>query len=206
MHIHLCNERPYCVIEFLKNLATVRNGVAFREAVRHVEGAPIAVVQAGDIGLEGNIRLEELLRISSVPTQGDARSLTPGEVLLQSRGQSYRAGVVPPHAGSMVAAASVLIMTPGPALLPAYLAQFLNSPSTQMELRARATGATIANLKKSELEQLLVPVPSLGDQEKLVALGAALRVQLRIEARLAELRRLQLRALMKERAERNRGR
>lgn len=164
------------------------------------------MVQAGDIGADGDIKLAELHRIASVPVQGKLSTLAAGEVLLQSRGLSYRAGVVPPHVGPLVAAASVLIITPGPVLRPAYLAQFLNDPATQAELRARATGATIANLKRSELEQLPVLVPSLEDQEKIVALGDALRQQSRIEARLAELRRLQLRALLEERAERNRGR
>ncbi len=49
-------------------------------------------------------------------------------------------------------------------------------------------------------------VPSLEDQEKIVALGETLRQLSRIEVRLAELRRIELRALLEERAERNRGR
>jgi restriction endonuclease S subunit len=106
----------------------------------------------------------------------------------------------------MVATASVLVITPGPAVRPGYLALYLNEPTTQAELRKLATGATIANLKKSALEHLEVLVPSLEDQERIVALGDTLRQQSRIEARLAELRRIQLRALLKERAERNRGR
>lgn len=190
----------------LAKFAQVRTGIAFREAIRHVEGAPIAVVQAGDIGTDGLINPTELLRVSAVPTQSQLPTLIPGEVLLQSRGQSYRAGVVPPHDGPMVPTASVLVITPNAAVRPDYLAHYLNDPATQVELRARATGATIANLKKSELEQIEVLVPSLEDQEKIVALGETLRQQSRIEARLAELRRIQLRSLLEERAERNRGR
>lgn len=187
-------------------IAKVRSGIAFREAIRHVEGAPIAIVQAGDIGTDGMIDPTGLLRVPTAPTQGELPTLTPGEILLQSRGQTYRAGLVPPHVGPMVATASLLVITPGSAVRPGYLAHYLNDTATQAELRTRATGATIANLKKSELEQLEVLVPSLEDQEKIVALGETLRQQLRIEARLAELRRTQLRALLEERAERNRGR
>jgi restriction endonuclease S subunit len=106
----------------------------------------------------------------------------------------------------MIASASVLIITPKPAIQPAFLAHFLNDPVTQVELRKLATGATIANLKKSAVEQLEVLVPSLADQEKIVALGETLRQLSRLEARLAELRRIELRALLQERAGRNRGR
>lgn len=187
-------------------IAKVRSGVAFREAIRHVEDAPIAIVQAGDIGTDGLINPTELLRVSTVPVQGDFSTLTPGEVLLQSRGQTYRAGLVPPHVGPMVATASVLVIAPGPAVRPSYLVHFLNDPTTQAELRTRATGVTIANLKKGALEEFDVLIPSLEDQEKIVALGETLRQQSRIEARLVELRRIQLRALLEERAERNRGR
>ena len=190
----------------MSSIAKVRSGMAFREAIRHVEGAPIAIVQAGDIGADGLINPAELLRVSALPTQGELPVLASGEVLLQSRGQSYRAGVVPPHDGPMIPTASVLVITPSAAVRPGYLAHYLNDPTTQADLRARATGATIANLKKSELEQVEVLVPSLEDQEKIVALGETLRQKSRIEARLAELRRIQLRALLEERAERNRGR
>jgi restriction endonuclease S subunit len=106
----------------------------------------------------------------------------------------------------MIATASVLVITPQPAIQPAFLAHFLNDPVTQTELRKVATGATIANLKKSAVEQLEVLVPALVDQEKIVALGETLRQLSRIEHRLAELRRIELRALLEERAERNRGR
>lgn len=180
--------------------------MAFREAIRHVEGAPIAVVQSGDITPDGLVHPLNLLRVSALPVQGELPVLVAGEVLLQSRGQSHRAGVVPSHKAPMVASASVLVITPSAVVCPAYLAHYLNDPVTQVDLRARATGATIANLKKSELEQVEVLVPSLEDQKKIVALGETLRQQSRIEARLAELRRIQLRALLEERAERNRGR
>lgn len=191
----------------LGELADVRPGIAFREAIRHVEGGRIAIVQAGDIGAGGKINIADLLRLEGVPARGDDLPLlSPGHVLLQSRGQSYRAGVVPPNLQPMVATASILVITPGLLVRPAYLAYFLNDPVTQAELRKLATGATIANLKKSAVEQLEVLVPSLEDQEKIVALGETLHQLSRIEERLAELRRIELRALLEKRAERNRGR
>lgn len=187
-------------------IAAVRAGIAFREAIRHDENGGIAVVQGGDIGPDGRVDGAGLLRVSQVPLQGELPRISPGEVLLQSRGQTYRAGVAPPCKLPMIATASVLVITPKPAIQPAFLAHFLNDPVTQAELRKLATGATIANLKRSAVEQLEVLVPSLADQEKIVALGETLRQLSRIEARLAELRRIELRALLQERAEGNRGR
>lgn len=190
----------------LSGVATVRAGVAFREAVRHVEGGPMAVVQAGDVLSDGTLDLSTLLRITGVEGRSPPQELTAGDVLLQSRGQSYRAAVVPEHDLPTIPTASVLVITTGPLVQPAYLAHFLNDPATQTGLRKLATGATIANLKRSVVEELEVLIPSLEDQERIVALGESLKELSRLEARIAELRRIELRALLEERARRNRKR
>lgn len=189
----------------LRSVADIRLGIPFREAIRHAEHGTIGVVQAGDIAAGGTIDLDRVSRTSSVPNMRAAEELRAGEVLLQSRGQTYRAAVVPDADLKMVASASLLILDPRSEIRPAYLAFYLNDPSTQMELRKLATGATIANLKRSALELLEVLVPTLEDQDRIVALDNTVRQLSLIEARLAELRRTELRALMKERAERNRG-
>lgn len=189
----------------LRTLADIRPGIPFREAIRHAEHGTIGVVQAGDISPGGTIDLDRIARVSSVPNLRAAEELRAGQVLLQSRGQTYRAAVVPKDDLEMVASASLLILDPLSEIRPAYLAIYLNDPSTQTELRKLATGATIANLKRSEVEQLEVLVPTLEDQDRIVALDDTIRQLSRIEARLAELRRIELRALIRERTERNRG-
>jgi restriction endonuclease S subunit len=171
-----------------------------------IEGGLLGVLQAGDVGLDGRIDLSKLLRVDVAPTQSEPQKLSDGDVVMQCRGQTYRTAVVPPHIGTLVATASLLVLQPKPAVRPAYLAHFLNDPVTQAELRKLATGATIANLKRSAVEQLEVLVPSLQDQDKIIALAESLRHQSRLEGRIADLRRIELRALIEERAERNRKR
>jgi restriction endonuclease S subunit len=144
--------------------------------------------------------------VKEAPTRGELPVVAEGEVLLQCRGQNYRAAVVPAHDLPLVPSASVLVLTPGQQVTPAYLAHFLNDPVTQAELRTLATGATIANLKRGSLEQLQVFVPSIEDQKRIVAYGETLREISRLEARLAELRRTELRALLERCSERNRRR
>jgi len=190
----------------LEHVASVRAGVAFREAIKHEEGGAIAIVQAGDVLLEGALDMEGLARVKEAPTRGELPVVNGGEILLQCRGQSYRAAVVPPHDIPTVPTASLLVVKAGARLLPEYLAHFLNDPVTQAELRTLATGATIANLKRSSLEQLQVLVPSIEDQRRVVAYGETLREISRLEARLAELRRTELRALLERCSKRNRGR
>lgn len=190
----------------LEQAASVRAGVAFREAIKHEEGGAIAIVQAGDVHVDGGLDVKGLTKVKEAPTRGELPVVAEGEILLQCRGQNYRAAVVPAHDLPLVPSASVLVLTPGQQVTSAYLAYFLNDPVTQAELRTLATGATIANLKRSSVEQLQVLVPSIEDQKRIVAHGETLREISRLEARLAELRRTELRALLERCAERNRGR
>jgi restriction endonuclease S subunit len=190
----------------LRLIADIRPGLQFREAIRHAEQGELGVVQAGDIGVDGAIELDRVTRVPGIPNLPKSQTLAAGEVLLQCRGLTYRAAVVPATEIKLVASASLLILCPRPEIRPAFLAHFLNDPSTQAELRKLATGATIANLKRSALEQLETPLPTLMDQDRIIALGETLRHQLRIEARIVELRRIELRALLEKCAERNRKR
>lgn len=190
----------------LRSIADIRPGLQFREAIRHAEQGELGVVQAGDIGVDGVIEFNRVSRVASIPNLPNPQTLAAGEVLLQCRGQTYRAAVVPAADIKLVASASLLILCPRPEIRPAFLAHFLNDPNTQVELRKLATGATIANLKRSALEQLETPLPTLVDQDRIIALGESLRHQLRIEARIAELRRIELRALLEKCTERNRKR
>jgi restriction endonuclease S subunit len=76
----------------------------------------------------------------------------------------------------MVAAGSLFILTPNPSRVVAdYLVFFLNLPTTQAALRQLATGSTIPNLRRSAIEQLALPLPSLADQHKLVGLSRLVR-------------------------------
>lgn len=190
----------------LEQAVSVRAGVAFREAIKHEEGGGIAIVQAGDVQTDSGLDIDGLVRVQDAPTRGELPIVAAGEVLLQCRGQSYRAAVMPAHNVPVVPTASLLVLRPGPQLTPEYLAQFLNDPVTQAELRTLATGATIANLKRNSVEQLQVLVPSIEDQKRIVAYSETLREISRLEARLAELRRTELRALLEECSKRNRRR
>jgi restriction endonuclease S subunit len=100
-----------------------------------------------------------------------------------------------------VAAGSLFILRPDPSRVIAdYLVFFLNLPATQAVLRQLATGSTIPNLRRSAIEQLAMPLPSLSDQHKLVALSRLVRQQADIETRLNALRRQELHLLAAARA------
>jgi hypothetical protein len=186
----------------LPDLASVRIGSPFRERIIHEAGGIYRVVQGKDIGLNGTLMLDGMVRIAEVPGRGPPDVLAADELVLQTRGLSYRAAVVPKDAPPMVAAGSLFILRPDPARVsPEYLVFFLNLPATQATLRQLATGSTIPNLRRSEIEQVPVPLPSLADQHQLVALSQLVRRQADIEERLNFLRLRELHLLATARAD-----
>jgi hypothetical protein len=186
----------------IRDLATFRSGSAFRERIVHEPRGAYRVVQGKDVGSNGTLNVDGMVRITEVPGKGAPDTLGAGELVLQTRGLSYRAAVVPRDAPPMVAAGSLFILRPDPARTTAeYLVFFLNLPATQGVLRQNATGSTIPNLRRSAIEQLQVPLPSFSDQQQLVALSRLVRRQADIEERLNTLRLQELHLLATARAD-----
>jgi hypothetical protein len=174
-------------------------GSPFRERIEHVPGGPLQVIQGKDIRPNGRLDLEGMVRVVDAPGKGKADILHAGEVVLQTRGSSYRAAIVPKSTTSMIATGSLYILAPDATRIdPEYLVLFLNLPATQATLRQLATGSSILNLRRSAVEQLEVPLPSLSDQRRLVELGQLIRKQSDIAKRLNLLRLQELHALALE--------
>jgi hypothetical protein len=170
--------------------------VSFREAVRSEPGGPVAVVQAKDIGQDGTLDLSAVARVDTLPVKGDWPLLRPGDVLMQSRGTSYRSCIIPQGQSAMVAAGGLYVLHPDASRLDSrYLVVVLNLPGTQAALRKAATGSRILNITRDALKAIEIAVPPLADQRALVELGDLVRRSFEIEQRLYQLRLQQLHGL-----------
>jgi hypothetical protein len=189
----------------LDQITRLRTGAPFRERIMHDARANFLVVQAKDVGSDGTITVEGMVH-TAPPNKKAPDILAPGEVVLQTRGVSYRAAIVVKAPLPMIAAGSLFILTPDtPKVSPEYLVFFLNLPATQAQLRQSATGSTIPNLRRAAIEQLEVPLPPLADQARIVELASLLRKQTELTERINKLRLQELHALMIERAKKAGG-
>jgi restriction endonuclease S subunit len=137
-----------------------------------------------------------MVRLTKVPGKDEPDVLRAGEVVLQTRGSTYRAAIVPRSDVPLLAAGSLYILTPDARHIdPEYLVFFLNLPSTQATLRQLATGSSILNLRRSAVEEIEVPLPNLSDQRRLVEVGRLVSKQSEIGERLNQLRLQELHAL-----------
>lgn len=183
----------------LEELATLRIGSAFRDRIVHAPGGSFLVVQGKDIGSNGTLDLNGMVKVTDAPGKAEPDVLRAGEVVLQTRGSTYRAAIVPASAASMIATGSLYILAPDTTRIdPEYLVMFLNLPGTQATLRQLATGSTILNLRRSAVEHLEVPLPNMSDQRRLIELGRLVRKQSDVAERLNRLRLQELHALALE--------
>ena len=132
-----------------------------------------------------------------IPIRGEPPLLRESDVLVQTRGTSYRSAIVPEGIPALAAAGSLFVLRPDTSIIdPRFLVLFFNLPATQAALRKIATGTHILNIRREELAALEVPVPPLRDQRALIALGELFNRSFELEQRLHQLRLQELHALI----------
>lgn len=98
--------------------------------------------------------------------------LEEGEVLFAAKGDKNFAVVYWSDMGPSVASPSFLVIRiEDSAVLPEYLAWYLNHPEVLQEVRILATGSNIKSISKKALECFKVRIPSLGCQREIVGLN-----------------------------------
>lgn len=143
------------------------------------------VIQPKDVTSDGVLKVETPGLINF--TAG--KCLNKGDVLLINRGR-FTACVFEDNLGMpCVATSAFLILTPkDPAqLLPDYLALFLNSTEGQTILKRLNETTTIPFISLSNVESIVIPVPAMDMQQKLVALEQAKQRFAQLTARKTEL-------------------
>lgn len=73
----------------------------------------------------------------------------------------------PEHSNTIASSHFFIIRPTSDKILPAYLFWFLNQQDTKKFIRSVAAGSSILNVKKSDLQDLEVPLPPLSMQQKI---------------------------------------
>lgn len=135
------------------------------------------------------LRLEDAARIpEAIHTQMSNTAVRPGDVLLNITGASIgRASLLQSDFGEEANVSQhVMIVRPALSELAPYLHLCLISPYFQRRITDTQVGISRAGLSKKTAENLLIPLPPLAEQARIVAVVAsALRLIRRLEIRLA---------------------
>jgi type I restriction enzyme S subunit len=157
-------------IKELKDIAEVIAGYSFRTALHDKANASSFVLQAKNILDDSVVDMENLDGIDFENYRSRA-VVKNGDVVISSRG-TFRAGLVKfkkKYEKEIIASSSVYILRlKKENILSEYLAIYLNSIEGQKKLNERVTGATIKSIRRSDLGNIEIIIPSIKEQEKII--------------------------------------
>jgi len=192
----------------VRAVATLVRGVTYKkaESAREPATGMVGVLRATNIGSE--IDLEELVYVpeSNVKPEQMVRA---GDVLMAtSSGSLSVVGKCAPARRDLGAAfgAFCMVVRPVTELAP-LLGQFFRTPSYRSHVSRVAAGVNINNLKRGDIEPIIVPIPPLPEQRRIVAeiekqftrLDAAVANLERVKANLKRARASVLKAAVEGR-------
>lgn len=172
----------------LGNVAIVSTGFPFRKKVESEEGGDVALVQIRDADVaEGALSAGGVVLRSAGATY-DRYLLQPGDLLFQSRGSRHPVALLnAPVRG--IAGSGLHVIRPRPsAVLPEYLAWWLNHPDSQATFKNQLSrGTNVPFVSKAALEAFEVPVPPLNLQRRIVEVYRLRRQERELLERLDRL-------------------
>lgn len=115
--------------------------------------------------------------------------LQPNDVILAGKGHRTFAWAYNTDFGYAIPSSLFYIIRTHPSeVLGDYLAQYLNSEKVQFNLKLIGAGATITSIPKKELEQIIIVLPPLEEQKKIVDFIEILDENLRLTQDLLKKR------------------
>lgn len=186
----------------LENLVTLKSGYPFRGSIEESGEGDALAVQMKDVAPENGVAWPDVIR-TTLAGRKQPDWLKAGDVLFVSKGARFYAVCIdePPSPAVCSPHFFHLQVTPQARLLPAFLAWQINQPPFQRQLQQAAEGSSQLSIRRPVLESLTLCVPSLADQQRIVALDALANQERRALHQLILNREQQLQALAEDMAQ-----
>lgn len=183
----------------LGQVASIRMGYPFRSRLEHDAAGAIAVVQMKDIDDTSLLHLEDVVRVN-MPDFNEHHLIRQGDLVFRSRGRTNSVALISEDVGPAVLAAPMLLIRPVD-VLPAYLLWYINLPAIQAALAAQAEGTAVRMISKAALEQLVIAVPPLETQRRIVEIGQLASLEARITTELMDRRKALIDGILMRKAQ-----
>lgn len=163
---------PPTELHRVADFCRISTGYTVRVRLEPEEERGVLAIQLRDVPDRGQIDPGSLRRfqLSDVP---DHFLVGSGDVIFRSRGERNTACVVGNNVTEpIVAILPLMILRPDRSrALPDYLAWAINQPDAQRQLDTLARGTDLRMIPKSALEDVRLPIPDLGLQQRIVTLN-----------------------------------
>jgi restriction endonuclease S subunit len=153
----------------LSDIVEIITGYSFRTAIENSKNGKYRVIQAKDISDGLEIDDSNLMKVNLEKFNTNALT-KKNDILLTSRGR-YQSAIFT-SSNSVIASSSVFIIRViNQNVDPHYLSIFLNSRHGQIQLEKLTSGNYIKSIPKANLGNLIIQVPTLSLQTKIVSLS-----------------------------------
>ena len=168
----------------LNNIATIQTGV-FAKTTPNPDAL---YLQQSDFDSRGELRDTAQ---PTIATDNPKHLLAAGDLLLASKGNNNICVIVPEIEQKCVASPSFLAIRlhDKSAILPEFVAWYLNLPTIQNTLSAQARGTSIMSISKATLGELEIPIPPIERQKKYIELSKLQKREQELYKTIAERRK-----------------
>ena len=168
----------------LNNIATIQTGV-FAKTTPNPDAL---YLQQSDFDSRGELRDTAQ---PTIATDNPKHLLAAGDLLLASKGNNNICVIVPEIEQKCVASPSFLVirLRDKSAILPEFVAWYLNLPTIQNTLAAQARGTSIMSISKAALGELEIPIPPIDKQKKYIELSKLQKREQELYKAIAEKRK-----------------
>jgi hypothetical protein len=183
----------------LSELTQLQAGHPFRTTVEEVPGGDVHVIQMKDVSPELGVDWSAVMR-TRLAGRKQPDWIVDGDILFAAKGARFYAacvGAALPHA-VCVPAFFHLRVRPETALEPEFLAWQINQPPCQRQLLQAAEGSSQLSIRRAVLEQLVLAVPPIAEQRRIVALASLAVRERQALQRLIHNREQQLQAIAED--------
>lgn len=126
------------------------------------------ILEVSNINEDGEI-ISDLKKINSSSKNLDRYLLENGDIVISARGENTKKSLIYLEKGrKVIANGSLIVIRPNKEKInPNYLKMFLDSQKGKITLNSIKAGVTIPSINIVKLEKILVPCPSLVEQNKI---------------------------------------
>lgn len=180
----------------INDLVDLTVGYPFRGAIVAVPSGSTIAVQMKDTDPEDGVSWTKATR-TELPGRKRPNWLRKGDVLVVSRGSRFYAVCIDTSPQPAVCSPQFfhLRIKAGIDVIPAFVAWQINQPPFQRQLHQAAEGSNQLSIRQPVFGALTLAIPSLAEQQQIVALANAARQERRVLRQLILNREMQLGAL-----------
>lgn len=172
----------------LKENAIISSGQTFRTKVGNDANGEVWVIQMKDLN-KTYTAIEQVPNLTHQKNISQKQLLDDGDVLFLAKGNYNKAFVFQESRPAVAVSLFFVIKTDKTKLNAGYLAWFLNQKNTQNLLKSSREGITVSSIKKTTLENLVVPIPTMKEQKLIAKVYAQQRKEEELLIEITEKRK-----------------